>query len=199
MPLHVSGRPMGERMELSRKTWITVAIATGALLGTAGIAGAVTASSTTTNPPATSGSSARTSNTDPAHEAGESAQRQADEASGKFGGGPGGHSNTDPTHEAKESPARQAEEAQRDADLQANGGPHPSPLMLGSVCPLRSRPPGAKGTTWHRGDAPGRTVYCRAMAMRNRSSGSMKWSWSSSPRSICTQWILPVNRLFAVV
>jgi hypothetical protein len=31
------------------------------------------------------------------------------------------------------------------------------------------------------------SVYCRAMAMRRRSSGSMKWSWLSSPRSICTQ------------
>ena len=41
--------------------------------------------------------------------------------------------------------------------------------------------------------------YCRAMAMRKRSSGSMKWSWSSSPRSICTQWILPVKRLVCAV
>jgi integrase len=37
--------------------------------------------------------------------------------------------------------------------------------------------------------------YCLAMAMRRRSSGSMKWSWSSAPRSIWTHWILPVNRL----
>ena len=37
--------------------------------------------------------------------------------------------------------------------------------------------------------------YCLAMAMRRRSSGSMKWSWSSAPRSIWTQLILPVNRL----
>ena len=40
-----------------------------------------------------------------------------------------------------------------------------------------------------------RRTYWRAMATRRRSSGSMKWSWSSSPRSICTQWILPVKRL----
>jgi hypothetical protein len=33
------------------------------------------------------------------------------------------------------------------------------------------------------------------MTMRRRSSESMKWSWSSLPRSICTQPILPVNRL----
>jgi hypothetical protein len=38
-------------------------------------------------------------------------------------------------------------------------------------------------------------AYCLAMAMRRRSSGSMKWSWSSLPRSIWTQWILPLNRL----
>jgi len=40
-----------------------------------------------------------------------------------------------------------------------------------------------------------RNVYCLAMVMRIRSSGSMRWSWSSSPRSICTQLIFPVNRL----
>ena len=100
-------------MEMSRRKWVTIAIATGALVGSAGIAGAVTGSSTTSNPPS---SSAPKYNTDPAHEAGESAQRKADEASGKAGfGGPGGHSNTDPAHEAGESAARKAEEAQRDA------------------------------------------------------------------------------------
>ena len=41
--------------------------------------------------------------------------------------------------------------------------------------------------------------YCCDIAMRRRSSGSMKWSWSSSPRSICTQLILPVNRLSLAV
>lgn len=30
------------------------------------------------------------------------------------------------------------------------------------------------------------TSYCRAMATRIRSSGVMRWSWLSSPRSICT-------------
>ena len=45
---------------------------------------------------------------------------------------------------------------------------------------------------------PGR-CHCLAIAIRRRSSGSMKWSWSSSPRSICTQLILPVNRLVAAV
>ena len=53
-----------------------------------------------------------------------------------------------------------------------------------------------------RGDphrAEDRRTYWRAIAMRRRSSGSMKWSWSSVPRSICTQAILPVNRLPAGV
>ena len=38
-------------------------------------------------------------------------------------------------------------------------------------------------------------AYCRAMAMRRRSSGEMKWSLSSTPTSSWTQWILPVNLL----
>ena len=40
-----------------------------------------------------------------------------------------------------------------------------------------------------------RLCYWRAMVMRKRSSGSMKWSWSSVPTSSCTQWMRPVNRL----
>jgi integrase len=44
-----------------------------------------------------------------------------------------------------------------------------------------------------------RRTYWRAMAIRRRSSGSMKWSWSSAPRSIWTQWIFPVKRLLRVV
>ena len=120
-------------MEISRKKWVTIAVAAGALLGTAGIAGAVTGSSSTTKPPATSAPSTHTSNTDPAHEAGESAQHAADEASGKFDGGhdgPGGHdghSNTDPAHEDAESPARQAEEAQRDANPGSDGASDTAP------------------------------------------------------------------------
>jgi len=54
------------------------------------------------------------SNEDPAHERGESAQREADENSGKAfgGGGPGGRftPNEDPTHEKTESAAREAQE-----------------------------------------------------------------------------------------
>ena len=55
---------------------------------------------------------------------------------------------------------------------------------------IRSRgPPWVPVPEAHDGD------YCLAMAMRRRSSGSMKWSWSSAPRSIWTQSFLPVNRL----
>ena len=109
-------------MEMSRRKWVTVAIATGALVGSAGIAGAVTGSSSTSSPSSNSTSSTPKYNTDPAHEAGESAQRQADEASGKAGVGPGGHSNTDPAHEAGESAAHKAEEAQRDAGTSSTSG-----------------------------------------------------------------------------
>lgn len=52
---------------------------------------------------------------------------------------------------------------------------------------------GRRRETWER-SRPG---YWRAMAMRSRSSGEIRWSASpaSSPRSICTQSIVPVNRL----
>ena len=50
-------------------------------------------------------------NEDATHEAGESAQREADEHSGKGGfGHHGGGSNEDPSHEAGESAQREAEE-----------------------------------------------------------------------------------------
>jgi hypothetical protein len=42
-------------------------------------------------------------------------------------------------------------------------------------------------------------LYWRAIATRRRSSGSMKWSWSSEPTSSWTQLILPVNRLSCAV
>ena len=37
--------------------------------------------------------------------------------------------------------------------------------------------------------------YCRAIATVSRSSGLMRWSWLSSPMSICTQSICPENLL----
>ena len=61
-----------------------------------------------------------TPNTDPAHEAAETPEQEADEQSGKFrngrgGDGLGGHHggfNHDPAHEAAESPARAEETAE---------------------------------------------------------------------------------------
>src|ERR1700738_129614 len=66
---------------------------------------------------------ADTSNNTAAHEAGESAQREADETAGKVGGG---HSNTDPAHEAAESPARAAQEAANDAAAGSSSATAPS-------------------------------------------------------------------------
>jgi uncharacterized membrane protein YkoI len=72
-----------------RKWLIAGAISIGAALGAYGIAGAATTATTTTS---SASSSTRTlhSNEAPAHEKSESAQREADENSGKFGiGRPG--------------------------------------------------------------------------------------------------------------
>jgi hypothetical protein len=80
------------------------------------LAGAQTPTTTppaaATAPPAPSGGSGSfTSNEDPTHEAGESAQREADENSGKAFHGGGRHGfNEDPAHEASESPEREAQE-----------------------------------------------------------------------------------------
>ena len=41
----------------------------------------------------------------------------------------------------------------------------------------------------------GSWCYCLAMAMRRRSSGLMRWSWSSTSRSIWTQRTRPLKRL----
>jgi hypothetical protein len=100
---------------------MVAATLTGGVIGASlvGSASAQTpAPTTTTTAPATGGASASGgdhSNTDPAHEAAESPQREADETAGKLGGGHRGHSNTDPAHEAAESPARAAQEAAADA------------------------------------------------------------------------------------
>jgi hypothetical protein len=59
---------------------------------------------------------------DAAHEAAESPQHAADEASGKFQGGDG-KSNTDPAHEAGESAARASEEAAHDATVTTRTDP----------------------------------------------------------------------------
>ncbi len=84
------------------------ALALGLAAGGFGIASAASSSTATTPAPAAAQSSTSqySSNNDPAHEAGESAQRKADEAAGRGFG-----SNTDPTHEAGESAQRKADEA----------------------------------------------------------------------------------------
>ena len=119
----------------------------GAALGSAGIAMAVSSdSSTTTTPPAVSSapnaaspSTGDQGNTDPAHEAAETPEHEAEEASGNWHhgghGDQGGHgdhggmSNHDAAHEAAESPERAAEEAAEDAQASATG--NTSPLTPG--------------------------------------------------------------------
>jgi hypothetical protein len=97
------------------------------------LAGAADTPAATTAPPAASGGSGSGSNTfkgneDPAHEAGESKEREAQEDSGQgFRGGPGGRHgfNEDPAHEQNETPEREAQEdAQRNS--QPNGGTQPN-------------------------------------------------------------------------
>ena len=86
------------------------ALAIGVLLAT----GALTSAQSPTPTPSTSGSSTFKSNEDPTHEAGESAEREAQEDAGIFPHGGehhrGGGSNEDATHESSESPEREAQE-----------------------------------------------------------------------------------------
>jgi hypothetical protein len=108
---------------LARKIRVPAVIAAAAIGGgalgmtvfapTSGSAQTTTTTGSSSNS-ATAGTD--TSNSDPTHEASESAQREADETSGKIQPGAGGHSNTDPAHEAAESPARAAQEATDDAN-----------------------------------------------------------------------------------
>ena len=126
---------------MKKKLVLAGTTATAMLVG--GVIGAslIGSASADTTPSPSSGTTGGTtmtpatpwhSNTDPSHEAGESAARQAEEktadASGvrpAGDGGPGGfggHSNTDPAHEAGESAAHAAEEKARDA-----AAPSPSP------------------------------------------------------------------------
>ena len=82
------------------------------------LAPASSGAQTTTTGPAAAGTTAATgaahSNEDPTHEKGESAQREADEVSGKAfaGGAPDGSftPNTDPAHEKTEAAARATQE-----------------------------------------------------------------------------------------
>jgi hypothetical protein len=100
-----------------------VALAIGVFLAS----GAMT--SAQTNTPAATASPGGTfkSNEDPAHEAGESPEREAQEDSGQFSPGHGdghGHgSNEDPTHEAGESPEREAQENANQAPTSTSSDP----------------------------------------------------------------------------
>jgi hypothetical protein len=124
----------------------------GALIGAPGISNADTNTPTTTvaAPATTAGTSGTpatpgkfTPNTDPAHEAGESAAVEANEKLGiapnggpgghDGKGGPRGHSNTDPAHEAAESPARVAEEAAHDAAIANGTAPTTAPAAAAST------------------------------------------------------------------
>lgn len=115
------------KLKLGRKQMATVAIVAGAAIGGAGIAAAATGNTTPANPvtpaaPATSTDDqigVDHSNNDPAHEAGEPADREAAETPGRSGGNGDHHSNTDAAHEASESPERAAQEAADDTALAA--------------------------------------------------------------------------------
>jgi hypothetical protein len=125
----------------SKKTMaamIGASLLTGGALGLAlfgpGLAGAQTTTSSpaaATAPAATTGGAGTfTSNEDPAHEAGESAQREADENSGKaFSGGHHG-SNEDPAHEASESPEREAQEDAANAGASSGSTSAPDTTSL---------------------------------------------------------------------
>lgn len=94
----------------------------GLVLGATGSSSAQTTPTTVAAAPTAGADKGTfTPNTDPAHEAAETPQHEADEKSGKFHGGhDGGRSNHDAAHEAAEDPARVAEEAARDAALPAD-------------------------------------------------------------------------------
>ena len=106
----------------------------GVILGVTQLSNAQTTTTTPADPaapasPADPGAtkSATGSNEDATHEAGESAQHEADENSGKagFGHHRGGGSNEDPAHEAGESAAREAEEDAQKAAASGSGTPAP--------------------------------------------------------------------------
>jgi hypothetical protein len=98
------------------RSWWIGAFGAVALVGIIGV-GIVAAQTPSQTPsasgmPTANGSTSQTfkSNEDPTHEAGESAQREADEDAGKAFPGGAFKPNEDPTHEAGESAAREAAE-----------------------------------------------------------------------------------------
>ena len=111
---------MDLKKKIAATALVAVAFAGGAVGAT--MIGTANAAISTPNPSASTGADTPGrwhSNVDPAHEAGESAARAAEEkaadASGVAPEGFGGHSNVDPAHEAGESAARAAEEKAADA------------------------------------------------------------------------------------
>ncbi len=98
----------------------------GVALGVPAVSGAQSTPSTpgTTLAPSSPAAGKPTSNEDPTHEKSESAAREAEEATGHFGGRHHG-SNEDTTHEKSESAAREAAEnaaASSSPTAPANGG-----------------------------------------------------------------------------
>jgi cytoskeletal protein RodZ len=95
------------------QSWLIVGVSAVALMiGVLLATGTLTsAQSTTPTPSPAPTSGAFKSNEDPNHEAGESAEREAQEDAGIFSGKHrGGGSNEDASHEASESAEREAEE-----------------------------------------------------------------------------------------
>lgn len=96
------------------QSWAMVGVSAAALV--AGIllaTGTFTSAQSPTPTPGATENGTFKSNEDPTHEAGESAEREAQEDAGIFPGGGrhrGGGSNEDATHEAGESPEREARE-----------------------------------------------------------------------------------------
>ena len=99
--------------------------------------------------------------------------------------------------EASETPAYYDIATERVGQSLAGGGPVDDPAHRLTPASTGHQVTGLTPAGPGHPDAGGR--HCLAIAIRRRSSGSMKWSWLSSPRSICTQLILPVNRLLLAV
>jgi len=89
----------------------SIALIVGVLLATGALTSAQTNTPTTAPSATTAPGGTFKSNEDATHEGTESADREAQENSGTFHPGSGGHgSNEDPTHESSESPEREAQE-----------------------------------------------------------------------------------------
>jgi hypothetical protein len=128
---------MSMRKALAATGIVAISIAGGAL--GASLLGTATAATPSPSPATGNGTAPAAgtphSNEDPAHETGESAEREAAENNGTagyghHGGMRGGGSNEDPTHEAGESSAREAEEG-----AAANGGGSSAPSPSASLNP----------------------------------------------------------------